>query len=119
MFGVSKSLSLTVFGSSTKASLGGVCGFVVEVTQSGVAPTALVAVQPAGKAGAATPSKFSLKATPAHAVAVATGVAVAVVVAVAVAVATGTVAVEVAVATGDAVEVGVGVPLMQPSSLNI
>ena len=112
MWGVSKSLSLTVLGSSTKASLGGVCGFVVEVTQSGVAPTALVAVQPAGKAGAATPSKFSLKATPPHAVAVATGVGVAVVGAVAVA--TGE-AVEVAVA----VAVGVGVPPLQPSSLNI
>ena len=112
MFGVSKSLSLTMFGSSTKASLGEVCGFVVEVTHMGGLPAALLATQPAGKAGAATPSKFSLKTTPAHGVAVATGVGVAVLVAVAVG--TGE-AVEVAVA----VAVGIGVPPLQPSSLNI
>ena len=70
MFGVSRRLSLTVAGSSIKASLGAVSGVVVEVTQSGAAPAALAATQPAGRAGAVTPSKFSLKTVPAHGVAV-------------------------------------------------
>ena len=60
MVGVSRRLSLTVAGSSTNASLGAVSGVVVEVTHSGAAPAALVATQPAGKAGAVTPSKFSV-----------------------------------------------------------
>src|SRR5256885_17048385 len=61
MEGVSRSLSLTVDGSLTNASLGAVSGEVVEVTHnipSGF--TALVATQPAGSAGAVTPSKCSL-----------------------------------------------------------
>ena len=101
IFGVSKSLSEIVNGSSTKASLGGVSGVAIEVTQNGAAPIALLAIHPAGKAGATTPSKFSLKARPAQgvpegaavdvavAVAVEAGVDVAVVVAVAVGVALG------------------------------
>jgi hypothetical protein len=62
MFGVSKRLSLIVVGSLTKASLGALSGDVVEVTHkipSGL--TALAATQPAGNAGAVTPSKFSLR----------------------------------------------------------
>jgi hypothetical protein len=43
-----------------KASLGAVSGVAVLVTQSGAGPDALVAVQPAGNAGAVTPSKFWL-----------------------------------------------------------
>ena len=89
MFGVSKSLSVTNGGSSTKASLGGVSGAVAEVTQSGAAPIALLAVHPAGKAGATTPSKFSLNATPAQGVPEGTAVEVGVGVAVEVAVGLG------------------------------
>ena len=62
MEGVSRYLSLTVAGSSTNASLGAVSGVVVEVTQSGAGPAPLVATQPAGRAGATTPSKFSVNA---------------------------------------------------------
>jgi hypothetical protein len=58
MPGVSRRLSLTVAGSSIKASLGAVSGVVIDVTQSGAAPEAFAATQPAGKAGAVTPSKF-------------------------------------------------------------
>src|SRR3982751_580167 len=48
----------TVLGSGAKASLGAVSGAVVDVTQGDSAPVAAV-VQPAGNAGAVTPSKFS------------------------------------------------------------
>ena len=41
------------------ASLGAVSDVFVLVTQSGAGPDALVAVHPAGNAGAVTPSKFS------------------------------------------------------------
>ena len=104
MFGESRSLSVTTFGSSTKASFGGESGVVVEVTHIGAPPMALDATQPAGKAGATTPSKFWLNTTGAHGVAV--GAAVAVDVAVAVAVAA---AVDVAVAVAVAVAIGLGV----------
>src|SRR5436190_5656898 len=57
--GVSRSLSLIIAGSSTNASFGTVSGVTFEVTQSGGWPWALVANQPAGSAGAVTPSKFS------------------------------------------------------------
>ena len=63
--GESSRLSLTVAGSFTKAAFGaefaagdGVPEF--DVVQSGAAPVALAAVQPAGRAGAVTPSKFWL-----------------------------------------------------------
>ena len=57
---------------------------VVEVTQRGAGPVALVADHPAGKAGAVTPSKCSTKSwrPPGHGVIEADGVAVAVAVAV-------------------------------------
>ena len=75
MFGVSRRLSLTVAGSSMNAALGAESGVVVEVTQSGAAPCALAATQPAGSAGAVTLSKFSDKAAgPPHGVAVGVGV---------------------------------------------
>jgi len=51
---------VTVVGSLTNAVFGAVFGDVVEVTQS-VVPEALLATHPAGKAGAVTPSKFSVK----------------------------------------------------------
>src|SRR5262245_8788061 len=60
MIGVSRLLSLTPTGSSTNASLGAVSGVVVLVVHNGAPPWALVAVHPDGKAGATTPSKFSL-----------------------------------------------------------
>ena len=59
IFGVLRYLSLTDGGSSTKASLGGESGVVVEVTHNGAEPTALLATQPVGSAGAVTESKFS------------------------------------------------------------
>src|SRR5215831_3124215 len=59
--GVSRRLSLTVPGSSTKAELGGESGVVAVVTHSAPVPIALLAVQPVGNAGAVTVSKFSLK----------------------------------------------------------
>src|SRR5436190_22691949 len=59
MLRVSRRLSLTSAGSLTTASFGAVSGVVGEVTQSGLGPTAFVAVQPAGRAGAFTLSKFS------------------------------------------------------------
>jgi hypothetical protein len=86
--------------------LGAVSGVVVEVTQSGAPPCALVATHPAGRAGAVTPSKFSLKEP--HGVGEGVPVAVAVAVGVGVAVA---VAVAVGVGGGVPVAVGVGVPL--------
>src|SRR5437762_1821057 len=113
--GVSRYLSLTTAGSLTKASFGAVSGVVVEVTHSipsGFIP--LVATQPAGSAGATTPSKFCANAVlhgPAVGVGdatVAVGVAVAVDVAVAVAVGV-TVAVAVGVGLGGTVAVAVGV----------
>src|SRR5436190_9319225 len=79
MFGVSSRLSLTTAGSFTKASFGAVSGVVVEVTHkipSGF--MALAATQPAGNAGAVTPSKFSLKTVPPHGVPVGDPVDVAV-----------------------------------------
>ena len=104
MAGVSRFLSLTEDGSLTKASFGGESGVVVEVTHnipSGF--TAFDATQPAGKAGATTPSKFSAKEEHGVGEGVGTGT-----VAVAVAVGVGEgVPVEVAVAVG----VGDGVPL--------
>jgi hypothetical protein len=44
-------------GSGANASFGAVSGVVVEVTHGDSAPVAVV-VQPAGNAGAVTPSKF-------------------------------------------------------------
>ena len=62
MFGVSSRLSLMTDGSLTNAALGAESGLVVEVTQRIPSPaTALAASQPAGSAGAVTPSKFSEK----------------------------------------------------------
>src|SRR5678815_2936723 len=60
ILGVIRCLSVTTFGSSINASLGGVSGVVVVVTQSGAPPAAFDATQPEGNAGAVTPSKFSL-----------------------------------------------------------
>lgn len=60
MLGESSLLSLTTAGSSTKAALGAVSGVEVEFTQSGEGPLAFVALHPAGRAGAVTPSKLSL-----------------------------------------------------------
>ena len=113
ILGVSNSLSVTTFGSLINAVLGAVSGVVVDVSQSGAAPTALLATQPAGNAGAVTPSKFSFNTVahgdpPAVAVAVAVLVAVAVAVLVAVLVAVA-VAVGVKVAVAVAVDVAVGV----------
>ena len=86
IFGVIKCLSVTTFGSSINAVFGGVSGVVVDVTHNGAPPVAFDATQPAGNAGAVTPSKFSLNATPAH---VGVGVTVPPDVAVAVAVGVG------------------------------
>src|SRR5262245_36353273 len=63
MLGESSRTSLTAPGSVAKALFGGVSLEVVEVTHAGALPLATVDVQPAGKAGAVTPSKFSEKAT--------------------------------------------------------
>src|SRR6059036_3570412 len=64
--GLSRRLSLTTAGSSTKAEFGAVslepAAFVV--THSGAGPLAFVAVQPAGRAGGVTPSKNSSKDSP-------------------------------------------------------
>src|SRR6187551_190716 len=115
MFGVIRTLSLIPSWSGIKASLGAVSGVVVEVTHSVPSPGSMFeATQPAGRAGAITPSKFSLKIVPAH---VAVGVAVPPAVAVAVAVALAfadAVAVAVAVGVGGpavAVEVGLAEPV--------
>ena len=60
---MSRRLSWTEEGSFTNAALGAVSGVVVDVTQRiPSAPSAFTAVQPAGNAGATTPSKFSAKA---------------------------------------------------------
>src|SRR5947207_9358602 len=99
MFGVSRSLSVTTAGSSTNASFGAVSGVVVEVIQSCAGPAA---TQPAGKAGATTVSKFSLKTVPVHGVGAGVGAGVPVVVAV-------------AVDVGVGVVIGVGVGLGQPT----
>ena len=99
----------TAFGSGAKASFGAVSGVVVDVTHGDSAPVAAV-VQPAGSAGAVTPSKFSPQ--PVTGVPVAVGVAVAVAVGVLVAVPVGVaVGVLVAVPVGVAVGVLVAVPV--------
>src|SRR6476620_7901306 len=64
--GASSRLSLTAAGSSMNAALGdvlagGVGTPLLDVTQSGGAPSALVASQPSGNAGGATLSKFSFR----------------------------------------------------------
>jgi hypothetical protein len=89
-------------GSGAKASFGAVCGVTVDVTQAVSAPVA-DEVQPVGKAGAVTESKFWSHGAP---VGVAVGVAVFVAVAVGVFVAVG---VPVGVFTGVLVGVFVGV----------
>src|SRR5262245_30885723 len=62
MSGVTRTLSLMPSWSGMKASLGAVSGVVVEVTHIIPSPGIIFdATQPAGKAGAVTPSKFSLK----------------------------------------------------------
>jgi len=100
IFGVIRCLSVTTFGSSISAVFGAVSGVVVDVTQSGAPPVALLATHPAGNAGAVTPSKFSFN-TVAHGEPPAVAVAVAVAVTVLVAVGVGDgVPVEVAVAVG-------------------
>ena len=86
-------MSLSVGASSTNAAFGAVSGVVVDVTQSGPAPCALTATQPAGRAGAITPSKFSVNIV-LHGVAEGVGVGV---------------PDGVAVGVGDGVIVGVGV----------
>jgi hypothetical protein len=58
MVGVTNSELETVVMSVTNASFGAVSGVVAEVTHGGKVPTVVVAVQPAGRAGAVTPSKF-------------------------------------------------------------
>jgi hypothetical protein len=63
MVGESSRLSLTTPGLSTKAAFGGVSAAgggmpELEVVHRGAGPGAFVAVQPAGSAGAVTPSKF-------------------------------------------------------------
>ena len=108
-------MSVTTLGSLMNASLGAVSGDVVEVTQRMVPPT-FDATQPAGKAGAVTPSKFSLKAIPLHGVTVGDGEGVPVAVAVAVGVAVGVVA-GVAVGVTVGVVAGVAVGLGQPASV--
>jgi hypothetical protein len=67
MVGETRRLSLTVAGSLTNAAFGAEsaagAGFpLVDVVHSGAAPCGFVAVQPAGRVGAVTPSKFALKA---------------------------------------------------------
>src|ERR1044071_7135822 len=82
---LSRTLSLIPSWSATKASLGGVSGVTVVVAHMVPSPgSGLVAVQPAGNAGAITPSQFSTHGfgvgvtdePPAVAVAVAVGVGV-------------------------------------------
>src|ERR1700681_3914987 len=58
MFGVLRYLSLIPSWSGMKASLGAVSGVTTEVTHRVGSPEAFVATQPAGRAGAVTPSKF-------------------------------------------------------------
>src|SRR5205814_8980919 len=102
--GESRRLSLTEAGSSTNASLGALSGVVVDVTQRGAGPEAFDAVQPAGNAGAVTPSKFSAKAVPVHGVTVGLGVGVGLGLGVGVGVGVG-----VAVGVGVIVPIGLGV----------
>src|SRR2546423_8313559 len=63
MLGESSRRSLTVLGSVTKALFGAVSLEVVEVTHGEALPVATVEVQPGGKAGAVTLSKFSENVT--------------------------------------------------------
>ena len=74
--GLSRTLSLIPSWSGMKAALGAVSGVMVEVTQSVPSPgSGFVATQPAGSAGAVTPSKFSLQITvPTQGVGVGVGV---------------------------------------------
>src|SRR5678816_1971837 len=58
--GVSRVVLPMLLTSGAKASLGALFGFVAEVTQFTSTPVAAV-TQPAGRAGGAAPSKFSLK----------------------------------------------------------
>ena len=59
-FNLSRTLSLIPSWSAIKASLGGLSGVVVEVTHMVPSPgSGFDATQPAGSAGAVTPSKFS------------------------------------------------------------
>src|SRR4051812_23803702 len=58
--GVTNSLVAAVVTSLAKASLGALPGFVLEVTQLASDPVCAL-VQPAGSAGATTPSNASLK----------------------------------------------------------
>jgi hypothetical protein len=72
-----RNLSLTDVGLLTNASLGAELGVTVSVTHnmaSGL--TALEAVQHTGRAGAVTPSKFSLKTMPVQGVGDGDGVGV-------------------------------------------
>src|SRR5580765_517266 len=59
---LSRYLSLIPSWSTTKTSLGGVSGPMVEVAHISGSPEPFDAVQPAGRAGAVTPSKFSMHA---------------------------------------------------------
>src|SRR5438477_3803689 len=103
MGGVPRNLSLMPSWSVTNASLGAVSGLVVEVTHRMPLPEPPV-VQPGGRAGATTPSKFSTNAGLPHGVAV--GVAEGATVAV-------------AVAVGVGVGVGGGVGVGHPSGLTV
>src|SRR5258706_15259638 len=60
MVGVSSTVLPTVVTSGANASFGALMGLVAEVTQATSLPLAAV-TQPAGSAGAVTPSKFSVK----------------------------------------------------------
>ena len=92
------------------ASFGALSGVTIEVTHRIPSPgSGLVAVQPAGNAGAVTASKFSAKGGPALALGDAAAVAVAVAVGVGVPPPAVAVAVAVGVADGIAVPLGVGV----------
>lgn len=57
----SRRLSVISPASGTKAQLGALLGCETEVTHRGGGPSAFDAVQPAGRAGAVTPSKFSVQ----------------------------------------------------------
>src|SRR6185436_8310570 len=59
---LSRYLSLIPSWSVTKTSLGAVSGPMVEVAHMSGSPEPFDAVQPAGRAGAVTPSKFSMHA---------------------------------------------------------
>ena len=64
MVGDTRLLSATIASSTTKAALGAELG-VEDVVTHGLEPVTVVTDQPAGKAGAVTPSKFSEKDIPA------------------------------------------------------